>query len=94
MFSCPRKTIERVKELLQFGGFSDCDFLRRTLAKEFQHMESRYFSLRFRFLKTNRFLKCYTVDHIVSQLTCVKGYGNAREKKGLIPWLRCHIMEV
>nr|AGN12862.1 putative anaphase-promoting complex subunit 4 [Leavenworthia alabamica] len=35
------KTIGRVKELLQFGGFSDCDFLQRTLAKEFQHMESR-----------------------------------------------------
>ncbi|XP_010538367.1 PREDICTED: anaphase-promoting complex subunit 4 isoform X2 [Tarenaya hassleriana] len=33
------KTIERIKELVQFGGFSDSDFLRRTLAKEFQQME-------------------------------------------------------
>ncbi|XP_010436458.1 PREDICTED: anaphase-promoting complex subunit 4-like [Camelina sativa] len=33
------KTIGRVKELLQFGGFQDCDFLQRTLANEFQHME-------------------------------------------------------
>ncbi|WZY69112.1 hypothetical protein YC2023_001352 [Brassica napus] len=36
------KTIERVRQLIQFGGFSDTDFLRRTLAKEFQHMESSF----------------------------------------------------
>ncbi|WOG85226.1 hypothetical protein DCAR_0104414 [Daucus carota subsp. sativus] len=32
--------LERVKELTQFGGFSDCEYLRRSLAKEFQQMES------------------------------------------------------
>ena len=34
--------MRRVKELVQFGGFSDCEHLQRTLAKEFQQMESRY----------------------------------------------------
>ncbi|PPS00721.1 hypothetical protein GOBAR_AA19941 [Gossypium barbadense] len=36
------ETLQRVKELVHFGGFSDCDFLRRTLAEEFKQMESRY----------------------------------------------------
>ncbi|KAJ1379239.1 anaphase-promoting complex subunit 4 isoform X1 [Sesbania bispinosa] len=31
--------MERVRELVQFGGFSDTEYLRRTLAKEFQQME-------------------------------------------------------
>lgn len=34
------ETLERVRELALFGGFADCDYLRRTLAKEFQQMES------------------------------------------------------
>lgn len=34
------ETLERVKELTQFGGFSDCEYLQRSLAKEFQQMES------------------------------------------------------
>ncbi|XP_071741513.1 anaphase-promoting complex subunit 4-like [Rutidosis leptorrhynchoides] len=33
-------TMERVQELARFGGFTDVDFLRRTLMKEFQQMES------------------------------------------------------
>ena len=37
-----RETMQRVKELVQFGGFSDCEYLQRTLAKEFQQMEDRY----------------------------------------------------
>ncbi|PPD67345.1 hypothetical protein GOBAR_DD35774 [Gossypium barbadense] len=41
----PDETLQRVKELVHFGGFSDCDFLRRTLAEEFKQMESRYASL-------------------------------------------------
>lgn len=36
-----RETMQRVKELVQFGGFSDSEYLRRTLAKEFQEMECR-----------------------------------------------------
>uniref|UniRef100_A0A2P2INE0 Anaphase-promoting complex subunit 4 n=2 Tax=Rhizophora mucronata TaxID=61149 RepID=A0A2P2INE0_RHIMU len=35
-------TMQRVKELVQFGGFSDCEYLQRTLAKEFQQMESSF----------------------------------------------------
>lgn len=34
------ETLDRVKELIQFGGFSDCEYLQRSLAKEFQQMES------------------------------------------------------
>lgn len=34
--------MERVQELAHFGGFTDLDYLRRTLAKEFQQMESWY----------------------------------------------------
>ncbi|KAJ9563096.1 hypothetical protein OSB04_008256 [Centaurea solstitialis] len=34
------ETMERVQELAHFGGFTDFDYLRRTLAKEFQQMES------------------------------------------------------
>lgn len=34
------ETLERVKGLTWFGGFSDCEYLQRTLAKEFQQMES------------------------------------------------------
>lgn len=34
--------MQRVRELVQFGGFTDCDYLKRTLVKEFQQMESRY----------------------------------------------------
>ena len=37
-----RETMQRVKELVQFGGFSDCEYLQRTLAKEFQQLEFRY----------------------------------------------------
>ncbi|GKE05942.1 anaphase-promoting complex subunit 4, partial [Tanacetum coccineum] len=33
------ETMERVQELAHFGGFTDFDYLRRTLAKEFQQME-------------------------------------------------------
>ncbi|TYJ13037.1 hypothetical protein E1A91_A10G023800v1 [Gossypium mustelinum] len=36
------ETLQRVKELVHFGGFSDCDFLRRTLAEEFKQMESSF----------------------------------------------------
>ncbi|XP_050212852.1 anaphase-promoting complex subunit 4 isoform X2 [Mercurialis annua] len=34
--------VQRVKELVLFGGFSDCEFLQRTLAKEFQEMASSF----------------------------------------------------
>ncbi|KAF3972333.1 hypothetical protein CMV_004143 [Castanea mollissima] len=34
--------MQRVKELVHFGGFLDCEYLRRTLAKEFQQMESSF----------------------------------------------------
>ncbi|PRQ28754.1 putative anaphase-promoting complex subunit 4 [Rosa chinensis] len=34
------ETVQRVRELVQFGGVSDCEHLQRTLAKEFQQMES------------------------------------------------------
>ncbi|XP_047326968.1 anaphase-promoting complex subunit 4 [Impatiens glandulifera] len=34
------ETVERLKELVVFGGFSDTNFLQRTLAKEFMQMES------------------------------------------------------
>ncbi|EXB51820.1 Anaphase-promoting complex subunit 4 [Morus notabilis] len=34
------ETMQRVKELVQFGGFSDCGYLQRTLAKQFHQMES------------------------------------------------------
>lgn len=34
--------MERVQELAFFGGFTDFDYLRRTLGKEFQQMESWY----------------------------------------------------
>ncbi|KAF7803543.1 anaphase-promoting complex subunit 4 [Senna tora] len=33
------ETMQRVKELVHFGGFSDPEYLKRTLAKEFQQME-------------------------------------------------------
>lgn len=33
------ETAERIRELVQFGGFSDTEYLRRTLAKEFQQLE-------------------------------------------------------
>ncbi|KAM3701765.1 hypothetical protein ACB098_05G198900 [Castanea mollissima] len=36
------ETMQRVKELVHFGGFLDCEYLRRTLAKEFQQMESSF----------------------------------------------------
>ncbi|KAK9267431.1 hypothetical protein L1049_009857 [Liquidambar formosana] len=36
------ETMQRVRELVQFGGFSDCEYLQRTLAKEFQQMESSF----------------------------------------------------
>ncbi|ESQ55223.1 hypothetical protein EUTSA_v10024471mg [Eutrema salsugineum] len=53
------KTIERVKKLIQFGGFSDCDFLRRTLAKEFQHMESSFkMALQMPFTTISRKISC------------------------------------
>ncbi|CAL5329331.1 unnamed protein product [Camellia sinensis] len=38
------ETMKRVKELVQFGGFLDIRYLRRTLAKEFQQMESCFAS--------------------------------------------------
>nr|XP_011460293.1 PREDICTED: anaphase-promoting complex subunit 4 [Fragaria vesca subsp. vesca] len=36
------ETVRRVRELVQFGGFSDCEHLQRTLAKEFQQMETSF----------------------------------------------------
>ncbi|KAL4388460.1 hypothetical protein GQ457_09G001980 [Hibiscus cannabinus] len=36
------ETVQRVKELVHFGGFSDCEYLRRTLAEEFKQMESSF----------------------------------------------------
>ncbi|KAK1583929.1 hypothetical protein Q3G72_028261 [Acer saccharum] len=35
------ETMQKIRELVQFGGFSDCNYLQRTLLKEFQQMESR-----------------------------------------------------
>lgn len=40
MFCTARETKQRVRELAHFGGFSDSDYLKRTLAKEFQQLES------------------------------------------------------
>lgn len=37
-----RETMQSVRDLVNFGGFSDCNYLRRTLLKEFQLLESRY----------------------------------------------------
>lgn len=34
--------MQKIKELVQLGGFSDSEYLQRTMAKEFQQMESRY----------------------------------------------------
>lgn len=42
LFSTSRETKQRVTELAYFGGFSDSEYLKRTLAKEFQLMESWY----------------------------------------------------
>ncbi|XP_007025788.2 PREDICTED: anaphase-promoting complex subunit 4 isoform X2 [Theobroma cacao] len=36
------ETLQRVRELVHFGGFSDCEYLRRTLSEEFQQMESSF----------------------------------------------------
>ncbi|XVF40588.1 hypothetical protein PTKIN_Ptkin01aG0126000 [Pterospermum kingtungense] len=36
------ETLQRVRELVHFGGFSDCEYLQRTLAEEFQQMESSF----------------------------------------------------
>ncbi|CAM8932803.1 unnamed protein product [Rhodiola kirilowii] len=33
------QTVERVRELIELGGFSDCKYLQKTLAKEFEHVE-------------------------------------------------------
>lgn len=33
--------MHRFDELVRFGGFSDTEYLRRTLAKEFDQMEYR-----------------------------------------------------
>lgn len=32
--------MQRIKELSHFGGFSDPEYLKRTLVEEFQQMES------------------------------------------------------
>ncbi|WCJ26939.1 Anaphase-promoting complex subunit 4 [Euphorbia peplus] len=36
------ETMQRLKGLVQFGGFTDTEFLQRTLAKEFQQMEGSF----------------------------------------------------
>ncbi|KAL6542862.1 hypothetical protein OROHE_010382 [Orobanche hederae] len=36
------ETKQRVRELTDFGGFSDCEYLKRTLAEEFQQLQSRF----------------------------------------------------
>ncbi|KAH9796737.1 Anaphase-promoting complex subunit 4 [Citrus sinensis] len=36
------ETMQRVRDLVNFGGFSDCNYLRRTLLKEFQLLESSF----------------------------------------------------
>lgn len=36
------ETMHRVRDLVNFGGFSDCNYLRRTLLKEFQLLESSF----------------------------------------------------
>ncbi|KAK9130160.1 hypothetical protein Sjap_010647 [Stephania japonica] len=36
------ETRQRIEELVQFGGFSDSDFLSQTLAKEFEQIEYRF----------------------------------------------------
>ncbi|OMO76546.1 hypothetical protein CCACVL1_15575 [Corchorus capsularis] len=36
------ETLQRVKELVHLGGFSDCEYLRRTLSEDFQQMESSF----------------------------------------------------
>ncbi|CAI0468364.1 unnamed protein product [Linum tenue] len=38
------ETMQSVQDLVQFGEFWDTEYLRRTLAKEFQQMESRGYS--------------------------------------------------
>lgn len=43
--------MERIKQLAHFGGFSDLEYLKRTLSQEFQQMEAWYiFSLFFSLL--------------------------------------------
>lgn len=42
--------MQKIKELAHFGGFLDTAFLKRTLAEEFQQMESWYATLPFLFL--------------------------------------------
>ncbi|CAM8926975.1 unnamed protein product [Rhodiola kirilowii] len=36
------QTVERVRELIELGGFSDCKYLQKTLAKEFEHVEMSF----------------------------------------------------
>ncbi|XP_048132489.1 anaphase-promoting complex subunit 4-like [Rhodamnia argentea] len=36
------ETMQRVRELVQFGGFGDSEYLQRTLAEEFQQMEHSF----------------------------------------------------
>ncbi|KAE8664502.1 Anaphase-promoting complex subunit 4 [Hibiscus syriacus] len=36
------ETVQTVRELVHFGGFADCEYLRRTLAEEFKQMESSF----------------------------------------------------
>ncbi|CAM8924248.1 unnamed protein product [Rhodiola kirilowii] len=37
-----KQTVERVRELIELGGFSDCKYLQKTLAKEFEHVEMSF----------------------------------------------------
>ncbi|CAM8929820.1 unnamed protein product [Rhodiola kirilowii] len=36
------QTVERVRELIELVGFSDCKYLQKTLAKEFEHVEMSF----------------------------------------------------
>lgn len=41
-FLALRETQQRIRELAHFGGFLDSEYLKRSLMKEFQQMESWY----------------------------------------------------
>lgn len=37
-----RDTMRRIEELVKFGGFTDTEYLRRSLAREFEQLCERY----------------------------------------------------
>ncbi|KAK6932482.1 Anaphase-promoting complex subunit 4, WD40 domain [Dillenia turbinata] len=61
------ETMERTKELVNFGGFSDVEYLRRTLAKEFQLVESSFKdAFLMPFTTISKKILCEDLLHLVS----------------------------